>query len=362
MKSATAKRRQTSSDIDRRRWQAVLDKSALADDPFVYAVRTTGIFCRPECGSRRPNFANVACFDTPVEAAAAGFRPCKRCRPDREPPTDRTGMITHACRRLESEEPEPTLASLARETRLSPSHFQKLFKAHVGLSPKQYAKSARARRLAAALERSGSVTEAIYAAGYGSASRGYDAMGRTLGMMPAGYRKGAVGETIRYAIATSSLGPIAVAGTTKGICAIEFGESETALADRLPAMFPGAELTPTDPAFRKWLKTLLAFIETPAAGLDLPLDIQGTAFQRRVWDALRDIPAGTIVTYTELALRIGSPTSVRAVARTCATNRIAVAIPCHRVIRKDGELAGYRWGIDRKRRLLAREKKTQANG
>jgi AraC family transcriptional regulator, regulatory protein of adaptative response / methylated-DNA-[protein]-cysteine methyltransferase len=340
------------------RWQAVQKKAALPDDPFVYAVRTTGIFCLPICGARRPKKTNVSFFSSPHDAEAAGFRPCKRCRPDRQRSSEYTSTITSACRRLELEEPEPSLTSLAQDAKLSPSHFRKLFKAHIGLSPKQYAKSARARRLAAALRESSTVTNAIYEAGYSSASRGYDAMGKSIGMAPSHYRQGAMGETIRYAIAISGLGPIAVAGTAVGICVIEFGDTEAALLDRLNELFPKAELAPADAAFQKWLKSLLAFIETPAAGLDLPLDIQGTAFQRRVWDALCQIPAGTIITYTELALRIGQPNAARAVARACATNRIAIAVPCHRVVRQDGALAGYRWGLDRKRALLDRERKS----
>jgi AraC family transcriptional regulator, regulatory protein of adaptative response / methylated-DNA-[protein]-cysteine methyltransferase len=362
MRNATAEPLKSSAelwdDTGHRRWQAVQDKSALPGDPFVYAVITTGIFCVPTCGSRRPKKSNVSFFSTPLEAEATGFRPCKRCRPDREQTPPHIDMIAHACRRLETEELEPSLTNLARDAKLSPSHFQKLFKAHIGLSPKQYAKSVRARRLAAALKLGSTVTDAIYEAGYGSASRGYDAMGQTLGMAPASYRQGAIGEAIRYAIARSSLGLIAVAGTAVGISAIEFGETEAALLDRLGEMFPRAELMPADTAYRKWLKTLLSFIETPSVGLNLPLDIQGTAFQRRVWDALREIPAGTIITYTELALRIGQPTAARAVAHACATNRIAVAIPCHRVVRQDGTLAGYRWGLDRKRALLDRERKS----
>jgi AraC family transcriptional regulator of adaptative response/methylated-DNA-[protein]-cysteine methyltransferase len=365
MRNTTAAPLKTSpehwDDTSHRRWQAVQDKSALPGDIFVYAVRTTGIFCVPVCGSRRPNKSNVTFYGSPAEAGAAGFRPCKRCRPDQQRSREYTDIITSACRRLESEELEPSLTSLARDAHLSPSHFQKLFKAHVGLSPKQYAKSARARRLAAALKQGSTVTDAIYEAGYGSASRGYDAMGQTLGMAPASYRQGAVGESIRYAIAKSSLGPIVVAGTAIGICAIEFGETEAALADRLVEILPKAELIPADAAFKLWLKILLTFIEMPSAGLDLPLDIQGTAFQRRVWDALREIPTGTIITYTELALRIGRPKAARAVARACATNRIAVAIPCHRVVRQDSALAGYRWGVDRKRALLEREKKSDGN-
>ena len=234
-----------------------------------------------------------------------------------------------------------------------------MFKAHIGLSPKQYAKAARARRLSAALETQPTVTEAIYEAGYGASSRGYEALEQRVGMAPSRYRQGAPGEAIRYAIARSALGPILVAGTARGLCAIEFGDSKTFLKDRLTQLFPRATRVPADAEFTDWLDTLLAFIDTPTAGLDLPLDIQGTAFQRRVWDALQTIPAGTTISYSALAEKLGVPGSARAVARACATNGIAVAVPCHRVVRQDGDLAGYRWGLERKRKLLAREDKAR---
>lgn len=354
-------------DFSERRWQAVLDRAPLPDDPFVYAVRTTGIYCLPTCGSRRPNKPNVAFFATAEEAALAGFRACKRCRPDfqRNRQGDRRGdrarsdAIARACRRLETEEPEPSLPSLAAQAGLGPAAFRRLFRTHIGLSPKQYAKAARARRLAAALKTHPTVTGAIYEAGYGASSRGYEALEQRLGMAPSRYRHGAPGEVIRYAIARSVLGPILVAGTARGLCAVEFGDSKASLTDRLTQLFPHADRLPADAEFTGWLDTLLAFIDTPSAGMDLPLDIQGTAFQRRVWDALLTIPAGTTISYTELAKRIGAPGSARAVARACATNGIAVAVPCHRVVRQDGNLAGYRWGIERKRKLLARENKAR---
>ena len=268
-------------DFSERRWQAVLDRAPLPDDPFVYAVRTTGIYCLPTCGSRRPNKPNVAFFATAEEAALAGFRACKRCRPDfqRNRQGDRRGdrarsdAIARACRRLETEEPEPSLPSLAAQAGLGPAAFRRLFRTHIGLSPKQYAKAARARRLAAALKTHPTVTGAIYEAGYGASSRGYEALEQRLGMAPSRYRHGAPGEVIRYAIARSVLGPILVAGTARGLCAVEFGDSKASLTDRLTQLFPHADRLPADAEFTGWLDTLLAFIDTPSAGMDLPLGV-----------------------------------------------------------------------------------------
>ena len=360
MRTATANSPdQPLPELCERRWQAVLDRTSLAGDPFLYAVRTTGVYCLPICGARRPNKSNVVLFASNAEAEAAGFRACKRCRPDREVEKTQSDAIARACRRLETEEPEPALSALALQACVGLAAFRRMFKAHIGLNPKQYAKAARARRLSAALETQPTVTEAIYEAGYGASSRGYEALEQRVGMAPSRYRQGAPGEAIRYAIARSALGPILVAGTARGLCAIEFGDSKTFLKDRLTQLFPRATRVPADAEFTDWLDTLLAFIDTPTAGLDLPLDIQGTAFQRRVWDALQTIPAGTTISYSALAEKLGVPGSARAVARACATNGIAVAVPCHRVVRQDGDLAGYRWGLERKRKLLAREDKAR---
>ena len=352
---------ETASNWDGRRWDAVSSRTPLADDFFVYAVRSTGVFCLPGCASRQPNRSNVLFFDTPNAAKEAGFRPCKRCRPEGGIDDTRTDLITHACRRLEREESEPSLTALAREAGFSPAHFQKLFKAHTGLSPKQYAKAVRARRLREALERGASVTDAIYEAGYASARRAYDDAER-LGITPSHFGQQSKAEKIRYATADSALGPIIVAGTERGICAIEFAESREELRERIRSRFPAAVLEEADNAFSTWLTDLLTFIGTPSEGLDLPLDIQGTAFQRRVWRALRDIPTGTTVTYGELAQRLDVPRGARAVASAVAANRIAIAVPCHRVVREDGKLTGFRWGIERKRRLLAREKSVPDRG
>ncbi len=350
------KTRNTFRSTDEQRWQAVLDRRPPADDGFVYAVETTGVFCLPGCASRRPNRSNVRFFETAEDAKSAGFRPCRRCRPDRKGTDLATAAVTRACRRLEQEDVEPTLPELAAEAGYSPAHFQKLFKSCIGLSPKQYAKGIRAKRMGAALLEGSTVTDALYESGYGAASRAYEAATDTLGMTPSRYRSGANGETIRFATATSALGPVIVAGTRRGVCAVEFGESRNELLRLIQARFPGAVLQSAGKAFESWLSALLTFIETPQAGLDLPLDIQGTAFQQRVWNALLKIPAGETMTYSELARRLGMPRGARAVASAIAANRIALAVPCHRVIRKDGDLADYRWGVARKRDLLAREK------
>lgn len=343
------------AELDDDRCWAVLERRAAPETAFVYAVRTTGIYCRPGCPSRRPKRQNVLFFRTAEAAGGAGFRPCKRCRPEAKAGSRHAGSVARACRRIETEETEPTLAKLAAEAELSPYHFQRVFKAHVGLSPKQFAKAVRSRRLKETLESGARVTDAIYEAGYGGPSRAYEAAERGMGMTPTRWRDGGAGESIWHAVADCSLGRVIVAGTRRGICAIEFGEVDDRLVAGLRKRFPKASLAPADPEFEGWLETVLAFIETPERGLDLPLDIQGTAFQERVWSALRRIPPGTTVSYAELAATIGQPSAARAVARACASNPIAVAIPCHRAIRADGGLSGYRWGASRKRAILAQE-------
>lgn len=342
------------SDDDR--WRDLCARTRRPRRPFVYAVRTTGVFCIPGCAARRPRRENVEFFDSPAAAAAAGFRPCMRCRPGLPGDRDRAEAVLRACRRLENDDPAPSLADLAAEARYSTGYFARLFRTHLGLSPRRYGAALRAGRLAGALETGGSVLDAMFYAGYGAASRGYEAAGRTLGMTPSTRQRGGAGEAIRYAVGDSALGPILVAGTARGLCAIAFGENETALVDDLRRQFPAAALEPAGTAFRDWLDAVLTVIETPEAGHDLPLDIQGTAFQRRVWDALSDIPPGQTMSYAELAARIGQPGSARAVAGACAANRLAVAVPCHRAVRGDGGLAGYRWGIRRKKALLDRER------
>ncbi len=340
---------------DEQRWIAVVARDASADGAFFYSVRSTGIVCRPGCASRTPKRANVDFFDTLEDAEGAGYRRCKRCTPG-EPSADErlAEQVVRACRRLEDEEPEPTLAALATDAGLSRAHFQRAFKRVVGLTPKQYARTRRSERFRASLGRAATVTEAIYEAGFGSSSRAYE--GAELGMTPSAYRTGAAGLAIRYGVAACSLGWLVVAVSERGVCAIEFGDEPADLPKRLRARFPAARVAEGDPEFVRVVEQVVAFVEAPGDGLDLPLDIRGTAFQQRVWDALRQVPPGTTVGYAELAARIGRPEAARAVAGACAANGLAVAIPCHRVVRADGQLSGYRWGVEGKRALLDRER------
>jgi len=341
---------------DAERWQAVTDRDRRAEGAFVYSVRSTGVYCRPACGARLARRENVRFHATPAEAEAAGFRPCKRCRPDLGGGgRAQEAAVAKACRMIETAEETPSLAALARASGLSRFHFHRVFKAATGATPMEYAAQLRARRVEGALGRAGSVTEAIYEAGFNSSGRFYAEAGARLGMTPGAWRAGGAGEAIRYASGACSLGRILVAATERGVCAISFGDDEKTLLEALAARFPKARLVPGDTKFAAMLAAVIASVETPARGLDLPLDIQGTAFQCRVWAALRAIPAGATASYGEIARRIGEPRAVRAVAAACAANKIAVAIPCHRAVRADGAVAGYRWGVGRKRALLARE-------
>ena len=345
-------------DVERDpRWAAVVARDRRADGTFFYSVRTTGVYCRPSCGARRPNPANVWFHGTAADAERAGFRPCRRCRPDR--PADHRehlARIAEACRTIESSDDAPNLATLARRAGLSPHYFHRVFKATTGVTPREYAVAHRAQRVRQALVRKGkSITDAIYDAGFNSSGRFYEAASDTLGMTPRAYRSGGVQAQIRFAVAQCSLGSILVARSAKGICAILLGDEPDRLVRDLQDTFPQASLIGGDRAFERMVARVIGFVERPAVGLDLPLDIRGTAFQQRVWQALRQVPAGKTVSYAELARLIGAASSARAVARACAANPIAVAIPCHRVVRTDGSLSGYRWGVDRKRRLLQRE-------
>lgn len=337
-------------------WQAVTRRDAGFDGRFVYAVRTTGIYCRPSCPSRPKRRENVSFHAGPGAAMAAGFRACLRCRPDESSPDALLNeIVAVACQRIETAETEPPLAELSAAAGYSPFHFQRLFKERIGLTPKQYAKARRKARLRDGLADAASVTDAIYAAGYGASSRAYED-GGSLGMTPSSVRRGAAGERIVHAMAGSSLGPLLVAATARGICMIEFGD-EAELLHRLAARFPGAELAGGDAEFAELISRVVALVDAPGSThADLPLDIRGTVFQERVWQALTTIPAGETVSYAGLAERIGRPGSARAVARACAGNTIAVAIPCHRVVRGDGDISGYRWGTERKRALLDRER------
>jgi AraC family transcriptional regulator of adaptative response/methylated-DNA-[protein]-cysteine methyltransferase len=336
-------------------WRAIVTRDPSAEG-FYYAVTTTGIFCRPSCGARLPRRDHVRFFTSTQDAAAAGFRACKRCRPTEETLSRRNAiMVAKACRAIEMAEEAPDLAALAEQAGLSRFHFHRVFKAVTGVTPKDYSHAHRVLRMRNALVGEGTVTKAIYDAGFGSSSRFHEATIPALGMTPTRFRKGGDKETIRFAVGACSLGAILVAATEKGIAEISLDDDPEILVRGLQDRFPNAELSGGDKDFERMVACVVGFVEQPALGLDLPLDIRGTAFQHRVWQTLRSIPPGSTVSYSEVARRIGSPASSRAVARACAANRLAVAIPCHRVIRNEGGLSGYRWGIDRKRALLDRE-------
>ena len=341
---------------DEERWEAVLRRDAAADGEFVYSVRSTGVYCRPSCASRLALRKNVM-FHANCEAAErAGFRPCKRCRPN-EPgiAEQHRAAVEAACRRIEAADTAPALAELATAAGMSRFHFHRIFKAVTGVTPKAYAAARRAERVRGVLPGSRTVTEAIYDAGFNSSGRFYAQSSEILGMTPREFRTGGTHSRIRFAVGECSLGSILVAATEKGVCAILMGDDPEALVRDLQDRFPRAEFAGGDREFDAMVGTVLRFVEAPKAGLELPLDVRGTAFQQRVWQALRSIPPGNTVSYSEVAERIGAPKSVRAVAQACAANAIAVAIPCHRVVRHDGGLSGYRWGIERKRTLLERE-------
>jgi len=342
---------------DDERWQAVASRDAASGGKFVYAVRTTGVYCRPTCGARLALRKNVRFFATCQEAERAGFRPCKRCQPTAATLTERqAAAVAQACRSIEESEERPSLRALAEAAGLSLYHFHRLFKAQTGLTPKAYAAATKSRRVRSELTKSATVTEAIYGAGFRSSSRFYEAAPDLLGMSPRTFRAGGAGAAIRFALGDCSLGRILVASSERGLCAILLGDDPGALVKDLQHRFPRAELIQGDKAFQQLVTKVVAFVEMPAIGLDLPLDIRGTAFQQRVWEALRKIPAGSTTTYTEIAQHIGRPKSVRAVGQAIAANPLAVAVPCHRVIRSDGSLSGYRWGVDRKSALQMHEK------
>jgi AraC family transcriptional regulator, regulatory protein of adaptative response / methylated-DNA-[protein]-cysteine methyltransferase len=339
-------------------WAAVLARDQNSDGLFVYSVVTTGIYCRPSCPARRANRSNVRFHAHWLDAEACGFRACKRCRPNEVSKTGRwASLVAAACRSLESSEDEPSLQDLADAASLSAHHFHRVFKSLTGVTPKAYAAAVRRQRARSSLKDSRTVTEALHDAGFGSSSRFYAASANNLGMTPSEFRAGGSTAWMRYASSTCSLGSILVAGTEKGVSAILLGDNPAALVRELGDIFPRARLTCGDRDFERLVARVVALIEQPRNGDDLPLDIQGTAFQQRVWSALRGLRAGETASYAEIARRIGAPKAVRAVAGACAANKLAVAIPCHRVVRSDGSLSGYRWGIARKRALLAREKK-----
>jgi AraC family transcriptional regulator of adaptative response/methylated-DNA-[protein]-cysteine methyltransferase len=341
---------------DDQRWSAVCARERAADGIFYYSVRSTGVYCRPSCPSRTPRRANVAFHASCEEAEAAGFRACLRCRPTEPPLAERqAAAVARACRLIEDSDAEPDLASLAEACGMSRFHFHRIFKAHTGITPKAYASARRAARVQRGLAQAASVTAAVYDAGFNSSGRFYAASQDVLGMTPTRWRAGGAGESIRFAVGACSLGAILVAATGRGICAILIGDDPDALVRDLQDRFPRAELVGAEPAFEATVAQVVGFVEAPRIGLDLPLDVRGTAFQQRVWEALRRIPPGQTVSYAELAERVGLAAGARAVAGACAANPVAVAIPCHRVVRNDGALSGYRWGVERKRALLERE-------
>jgi len=344
---------------DNLRWHAVQTRDRAAQD-FVYAVTTTGIYCRAGCASRLPRRANVRFFDTPAAAEGAGFRACMRCHPGSgasEAP--RLAAIRKVCRLIDQSVSPPSPRELAAVAGLSVSRFRRAFKEVVGITPAKYVQGRQRERLQAGLQRDATVTRAIHRAGYASAGRVYDQADALLGMSPTAWRKGGKGQRIAVAVGACFLGRVLVAATARGICAIELGDSKKKLISTIQARFPLADLILDAPELGESLAAVIAHINQPAAGLNLPLDIQGTAFQQRVWSALRAIEPGKTITYTDLAKQIRRPRAVRAVAAACAANKIAVAIPCHRVIRGDGSLAGYRWGLARKRKLLSCEREHQ---
>jgi AraC family transcriptional regulator, regulatory protein of adaptative response / methylated-DNA-[protein]-cysteine methyltransferase len=338
------------------RWSSLAARDASADGKFYYAVTTTGVYCRPSCAARPARPENVRYFETRSAAEKAGFRPCKRCKPNQagiaEPNAKR---IAKACRLIERSEEVPSLAVLAKHADMSIFHFHRTFKAITGVTPNNYAAAHRGQRVRSSLERSNTVTSAIYEAGFNSSSRFYENTNNVLGMTPSQFRDGGADTDIFFAIAQCSLGSILVAQSKKGVCSILIGDDPILLVRDLQDQFPKANLIGDEPGYEDVVAKVVGMIEHPGIGLDLPLDIRGTAFQQRVWKTLQQIPPGSTATYTDIAKKIGKPKAVRAVAQACASNVLAVAIPCHRVIRTDGALSGYRWGVERKSALLGRE-------
>jgi len=341
---------------DDQRWNAVVCRDPNADGHFFYSVKTTGVYCRPSCAARRARRENVRFHPNCKAAEQAGFRPCKRCRPNNVALCEQyVATIATACRTIKAADDMPGLDTLARSAGMSRFHFHRVFKKLMGVTPKAYASAHRAERLRAALARRSTVTTAIYEAGYNSNSRFYEKSFAMLGMRPATFRNGGPGATIRFAVGECSLGSILVASSDKGVCAILLGDDPAQLTRDLQDRFPRASLIGGDRNYERLVARVVGFVEQTGARLNLPLDLQGTAFQQKVWQALRKIPPGKTVTYSQIADRIGMPKAIRAVAGACAANPIAIVIPCHRVLRTDGSVSGYRWGVERKRALLKRE-------
>jgi AraC family transcriptional regulator of adaptative response/methylated-DNA-[protein]-cysteine methyltransferase len=356
MKRMTRTELRAAETLNDPRWGAVVARDPNADGAFFYSVKTTGVYCRPSCGARTARPENVAFHATTADAERAGFRPCKRCRPDQPSRAQQNAaVVADLCRYIESAEVPPTLDDLAQRAGLSVFHLHRVFKETTGVTPRAYAAAHRVKRMRAELAGDASVTDAIFGAGFNSSSRFYEKADELLGMTPTTYRAGGANTEIRFAIGQCSLGAILVARSARGLCAISLGDDPEALAHELQDRFPHARLIGDDPDFAALVARVVGFVEAPGVGLDLPLDVRGTAFQQRVWQALREIPAGRTASYSDIATRIGAPKAVRAVAQACSANTLAVAIPCHRVVRQDGDVSGYRWGVQRKRTLLERE-------
>jgi AraC family transcriptional regulator of adaptative response/methylated-DNA-[protein]-cysteine methyltransferase len=335
-------------------WQHVMARDARQDGRFVFAVRTTGVYCRPSCPSRRPRRDSVEFFPDPQQAERAGYRACLRCKPTQI--STQAQAVMRARRLLDQAEGILTLAELSRQIGVSPFHLQRLFKRATGLSPREYQSARRMQHVKHGLRKGDDVTTAIYDAGFGSPSRLYEKSSQHLGMTPGTYRRGGAGATVTYAIAPSALGRLLVAATPRGLCAVRFGDNASELERELREELHAATIVRDDAALQPYLQPLLANLRGEQTTVDLPLDVRATAFQKRVWDALKRIPSGETRSYTDVARAIGDPKAVRAVARACASNPVAMVVPCHRVVRSDGELAGYRWGIARKKKLLEQEK------
>jgi len=339
------------------RWAAILARDPKADGLFVYGVKTTGVYCRPSSAPRLPRPENIEFFDTPAQAEAAGYRASKRAAGDQtQLAAQHAQLVADACRQIEHADTAPSLSTLASRAGLSPFHFHRVFKGVTGLTPKGYASAHRSRKVREGLKGTQSVTDALYEAGFNSNSRFYESANQRLGMTPSDYKAGGTNNDILFAVGQCSLGAILVAQSARGVCAILLGDDPDKLVRDLQDQFPRANLVGADRRFEQLIAHVVGFIEAPALGLDLPLDLRGTAFQERVWQALREIPVGSTASYGQIAQRIGAPKAFRAVAQACGANSLAVAIPCHRVVRSNGDLSGYRWGVERKRQLLERER------
>jgi AraC family transcriptional regulator of adaptative response/methylated-DNA-[protein]-cysteine methyltransferase len=348
--------------LDAARWRAVAARDRSWDGRLVFAVRTTGIYCRPSCPARRPHRRNVAFFAVPEAAEQAGFRSCRRCRPRETGGGDaRTAMVREACRLLALDREEAwRLEALAAAVGVRPRHLLRTFKDALGVTPRQYADARRLAAFKGRLKKGDSVTGALYDVGFGSSSRLYEDVQGRLGMTPATYRRGGRGMKVGYTVTRSPLGALLVAATARGVAAVSLGDSEAALESALRAEYPEAEIRRDDAGLQRWVSLVLDHIAGTAPRADLPLDVLATAFQHRVWQELRAIPRGQTRSYSEVARQLGRPAAARAVARACASNRVALIVPCHRVVEKGGELGGYRWGVDRKRALLAAEREEPA--